>query len=308
MWRDFDPRPQEPERPDLSRGGRGGGPAQHRDSCDPRDVFSRDLDLPREDARTPVRDRDRTIELRASEVRTLATVGAFRVVPASELRDHDGRPADARTGDLRHLRDEGLVRTMSHSTGNRRTTLVSLTDRGRDILDAHRSADRDDAQQRYYAGVAKPRELSHDSALYRAYLRAAERLRSSGASIRRVVLDYELKRDYQRFLADQNRERRRSEREPGDIEDAVARWAKDHDLPTDDGHVQFPDVRIEFERPGGERDVEDVEVMTPHYRGAMAAAKGRSGFTCYRVSTGMRARGGGGRGGLDPRLAEEFLR
>lgn len=308
MWRDIDPRPQEPERPDLSRGGRAGAPSGHREPCDPRDVFSRDLDLPREASRTPVRDRDRTLELRASEVRTLATVGAFRIVPAGELRDHDGRAADARTGDLRHLRDEGLVRTMTHADGHRRTTLVSLTDRGRDLLEAHRSVGRDDEPQRYYSGIAKPRELSHDSQLYRAYLHAAERLRSSGASVRRVVLDYELKRDYQRFLSDENRARKRGERDSQDPAEAIERWAREHELPTDDGHVQFPDVRIEYERPGGERDVEDVEVMTPHYRGALAAAKGRSGFSCYRVSTGMRARGGGGRGGLDPRLAEEFLR
>lgn len=34
----------------------------------------------------------------------------FRVVPEHELRDHDGRPADPRKGDLRHLREQGLVR------------------------------------------------------------------------------------------------------------------------------------------------------------------------------------------------------
>ena len=47
MWRDIDPRPDERERPQL---GRGGGGDQDRDeprSSEPRDVFSRDLDLPR---------------------------------------------------------------------------------------------------------------------------------------------------------------------------------------------------------------------------------------------------------------------
>ena len=46
-----------------------------------------------------------------------------------------------------------------------------------------------------------------------AYLHAADRLRSRGGVVRRVVLDYELKRDYQRFLRDLNRERRRAERD-----------------------------------------------------------------------------------------------
>ncbi len=55
----------------------------------------------------------------------------------------------------------------------------------------------------------------------------------------------------------------------------------------------------------------DVEVLTPHYRGAHAAAKGSVGFACYRgggaclvASSG--GRGGGGRSGRG--LAEELLR
>lgn len=311
MWRDFDPRPQEPERPDLSRGGRGGGERTVRPptrQCEPRDVFARDLELPREDARVPVRDRDRTFELRGSEVRMMSTVGAFRVVPAADLLDHSGRSADPRQGDLRHLRESGLVRTVPHVIGRQRTVVVTLTDRGQALLEANRSPDRHERDQTFYAGVAKPRELAHDAQLYRAYLDAAERVRAEGGTVQRVVLDYELKREYQQFRAGLDRERRRAERDAEPDDSAIAAWARDHDLPMDDGHVQFPDVRIEYERPGGIRDVEDVEVMTPHYRGALAAAKGRSGFSCYRVSTGIGGRGGGGRGGLDPRLAEEFLR
>jgi hypothetical protein len=79
----------------------------------------------------------------------------------------------------------------------------------------------------------------------------------------------------------------------------------------DGDHVQFPDLRIEYEERDGRRVIEDVEVTTPHYRGAHAAAKARSGFRCYRA---IGARLGGGRGssrsggrGFDPRLAEEIL-
>ena len=59
---------------------------------DPRDVFTRDLDLPRGREREIVRDRDREYTLRGSESRTLATVGAFRVVSSRDLRDHHDRP------------------------------------------------------------------------------------------------------------------------------------------------------------------------------------------------------------------------
>jgi hypothetical protein len=53
--------------------------ARARDT-DPREVFTRHLNLPRGLQRELVRDRDREYTLRGSESRTLATVGAFRVV------------------------------------------------------------------------------------------------------------------------------------------------------------------------------------------------------------------------------------
>src|SRR5438132_14357839 len=47
---------------------------------DPREPFTCNLSLPRGLEREIVRDRDREYALRGSETRTLATVGAFRVV------------------------------------------------------------------------------------------------------------------------------------------------------------------------------------------------------------------------------------
>lgn len=308
MWRDMDPRPHEPERPDPSRGARASSESREPASRDVREVFSRDLDLPRGGTRRAVLDRDRTFALRASEVRILATAGAFRVVPAADLRDHRDQPADPRMSDLRRLREAGLVRTVPYVVRGRKTSLVTLTEQGRHLLEAHRNRDAEEPRQSFYAGIVKPRELSHDIQLYSAYLDAAERLREGGASIRRVALDYELKGSYQRFLRDLNRERRRGERETESFEREVAEWARANDLPVIDGQVHFPDVRIEYDRPDGRRDVEDVEVVTPHYRGAYAAAKARTGFTTYRAVTGLGGRRGGGGRGLDARLAEEFLR
>ena len=80
--------------------------------------------------------------------------------------------------------------------------------------------------------------------------------------------------------------------------------AHEHDLPYFDDEVHFPDVRIEYQEPDGRWDREDIEVITPHYRGAHGASVARSGFTCFHASTG---RCGGGRG-FDPRIAEELLR
>jgi hypothetical protein len=74
-------------------------------------------------------------------------------------------------------------------------------------------------------------------------------------------------------------------------------------------------VRIEYDDRDGRRILEDVEVTTPHYRGAHAAAKASAGFTCYRA-VGSRVGGGrlgsaaGSRRGsrpFDPRVAETLL-
>jgi DNA-binding MarR family transcriptional regulator len=307
MWRDIDSRDDGRERPDLSRATTARAEESTATRIGSPDAFTRDLDLPRGTTRRPVRDRDRWLQLRESEIRMLATAGAFRVVVASDLRDHQGRPADASNGELRHLREAGLVETRPYLLGRQRATLVTLTTRGRELLEAHRRPDRDGASQTYYAGFVKPRELSHDAQLYRAYERSVERLKEHGASVKRVVLDYELKRDYQRFLHDLRRGRRCQELDDEHNAAAVAEWAASRELPMADGHVQFPDVRIEYERSDGERKVEDVEIVTPHYRGAYAAAKGRAGFSSYRISTGIGGRGGRSGRSPDPRIFDEFL-
>ena len=307
MWRDIDPREHERERPDLSRGGAARPDNASPSASEAGSALTRELDLPRGPTRRPVRDRDRWVNLRESEVEMLATAGAFRVVIASDLRDQRGRSATPENGELRDLREAGLVETRPYVSGRNRAALVTLTERGRDLLERHRRPDREGPSQTYYAGFVKPRELSHDAQIYRAYERSAERLKAQGGTVTRVVLDYELKRDYQRFLHDLKRDRRHQDHDADRHAADIAEWAASRDLPVIDGQVHFPDVRIEYERPDGERKVEDVEVLTPHYRGAYAAAKGRTGFSTYRVSTGLGGRGGRSGRSPDPHIFDEFL-
>lgn len=289
---------------DRNRGSRGGsGERDQTDDRDPRDVFTRDLELPRGRERRPVRDRDRVYDIDGTESRMLATVGAFRVVAESDLHDsrHDTRKAQ------RHLEQEGLLRTSPLSSDDR---AVVLTDRGRDLLEANRY-ERDDRshepRQTFWAGLRKPRELTHDTQVYRAYQRAEERLRNGGGRIRRVVLDYELKRDYQRFLHERNRGKKDCDGRPDRDPEEIARWAREHELPSDDGHVRFPDARIECEDRDGRSRHEDLEVVTGHYRGAHAGSAAKSGFTCY-LSTGCSVGGRGGGRTAHPRIIEELLR
>jgi hypothetical protein len=148
--------------------------------------------------------------------------------------------------------------------------------------------------------------LTHDTKVYRAYQRAEERLQGQGARVRRVVLDYELKRDYQQFLHERNRGKKDCDGRPDREPEEIARWAREHELPYDDGHVRFPDARIEYEDRDGRSRHEDIEVMTGHYRGAHAGSTAKSGFTCYFV-IGCSV-GGRGSGGRHPRIVEELLR
>jgi DNA-binding MarR family transcriptional regulator len=94
---------------------------------------------------------------------------------------------------LKHLEREGLVQTAPLNSDDR---AVTLTARGRDLLEASRDTRHDrshEPRQAFYSGVKKPRELTHDTSVYRAYQRVEERIRERGGQVRRVVLDYELK-------------------------------------------------------------------------------------------------------------------
>lgn len=308
MWDRHDPRENDRDRNDGGERtlvGRGGNRDRNsRDERNPRDVFTRNLDLPRGRERRPLRERERVYEINGAEGRMLSTIGAFRVVSESDL--HHLCDGSSCRRSVRHLEGEGLIRTSPLSSDDR---AVTLTDRGGDLLEANRyeRSDREhEPRQSFHAGLRKPRELTHDSKVYRAYLRAEERLRDQGGRVDRVVLDYELKRDYQRFLHERNRGKKDCDGRPDREPEEIAQWARKHDLPYDDGHVHFPDARIEYEDRDGVSRHEDIEIVTGHYRGAHASAVARSGFTCYRV-VGWRANTAGRGGSRHPKLAEELL-
>ncbi len=83
---------------------------------------------------------------------------------------------------------------------------MSLTKAGRSLLDSHRDPDREHSQT-FYAGLGRARELEHDLQVYRAFQDAETRLLERGAHIERVVLDHELKSEYQRWLHERDKDR-----------------------------------------------------------------------------------------------------
>jgi hypothetical protein len=185
-----------------------------------------------------------------------------------------------------------------------------LTKAGHSLLERHRDS-HPERHQTFHAGLVRSREREHDLQVYRAYEKFEERLRERGAHVERVMLDHELKGEYQRWLHEHDRDQDDYDGHPERTPDEIETWAAEHDLPYFDDEVHFPDLRIEYVEPDGRWDREDIEVVTPHYRGAHSASVARSGFSTYGASS-LRISGSGGgrsgRGGRTPSLAEELIR
>ena len=295
----------------MSRGGRGDDRLDRADPTPPdreahpeprvrpEDVPMQRLGLPRDQDREQVTFRGQAYDLTGSETRVLSTVGAFRVVSPDDL-DEAGGGRDVWHGDWQRLADQGLITREAITDREGTRHLAVLTREGKALLDAHAAPDADGRRQAFYAGLVKPRELRHDAQLYPVFKAEAARIEQDGGRVTRVVLDYELKRDYQTFL---NRDHRPDE---GDVTTDRVAFAEAHDLPVIDGHLALPDLRIEYETADGRLEHRDVELVTEHYSRAQRAGKARAGFSLYRASGGRR--GSARRGGtpLDPRHLERL--
>jgi hypothetical protein len=273
-----------------------------RDQSSDRGRFARPaaLRLPDTPSREPVDHRGHHYRLTGDEASMLATIGAFRVVPVAEL---DGRDSfsSARGGAIRQLAEQGLVERKTVVINEQPTAVVVLTRDGQSLLDARQDAGPDGTRQHYHTGLVKARELAHDSQLLRLYETAVVPLEAAGHRIDRVVLDYELKRDYQRFL-------NRGDRAAGtDGEADMRAFAEARQLPIVDGHLELPDLRIEYETPDGRMEHRDVELVTEHYSRGQLAGKAKAGFALYRATGASGVRGGSARTGgapLDPHHLE----
>jgi hypothetical protein len=238
------------------------------------------------------------LELRAEEKKILAEVGRFRVVRVEDLSKtiYDGKSRKLEN-DLNYLREKGLVETrrvnLRHD-GKRRTIervdIVTLTKEGRSLLVKQGDLPKD---QKVYADMVKPREVEHDSQIYRAYRKEAERIESRGGTNLRVRLDYEIKSDVQKAIYAERKAN--PNRDMATIKEEVA--AK-FELPFVDGQIQIPDARIDYELPrDAERDVdadqgsrtghEDIEVLTAAYHAGHLRSKAQAGFRNYASASDM---------------------
>lgn len=230
------------------------------------------------------------LQLRPEERKSMLELGRFRVVRISDLAEafYGGKLRKLRE-DLNYLRSKGLVETRYinlRRDGKRRSIerieVAALTLEGRTWL--RRSGEVSQGQA-IYARFVKPREIEHDSLIYRACRKAEERLAGDGHVNFRVRLDFEIKSQVQKAI---HPERKVS---PGrDMTEIKQQVAKQFDLPFIDGKIQIPDARIEFDRKveeGSERNQgsrtghEDIEVLTAAYHRGHLRSKARAGFRNY---------------------------
>jgi hypothetical protein len=223
--------------------------------------------------REPDREPQGRYFLRDSEMRTLVDIGTFRTLAVNDLAKHRyaGNRALAQA-EVRNLVREGFlrIRTLHPS----KAVYAALTRRGKELLDRRKTqGDR----QTYYAHFVKPRELRHDAAIYRLYQEVAARIAREGGHVRRVVLDFELKKSINpkaaklASLPEAEREKRRRQ------------IAHDHGLTVVDGKIPLPDLRIEYETAEREQTKVDVELATSDYHRHSLAAKARAGFSMYAL-------------------------
>jgi hypothetical protein len=230
------------------------------------------------------------LELRDEEKKLLTEVGRFRVVRVEDLDQtiYDGKSRKLEN-DLNYLRDKGLLETQRvnlRHDGKRRTIerveVVTLTKAGRSLLIRQCDLPKD---QRVYAGLVKPREVEHDSQIYRAYRKEAERIEGKVGSNLRVRLDYEIKAQVQKALYAERKAD--PKRDMGDIKQQVATRLE---LPFVDGKIQIPDARIDYDLPrevqqdidqGSRTGHEDIEVLTAAYHAGHLRSKAQAGFRNY---------------------------
>ncbi len=234
------------------------------------------------------------LSLREEERKVLAEVGRFRVVSTRDLAETIyGNSHSQMKRDLSFLREKGLVQVDAVNARRdgrggkvERIEVVTLTKAGRD---AARQTSGLPQNQQLYAGLVKPREVEHDTQIYRAYRKEAERIEQKGGSNLRVKLDFELKSDVQRAI--HAARKAEPERDMGEIKQQVARQFA---LPYVNDGIQIPDARIEYDLDRkGDQDTdqgsgsshEDIEVLTAAYRPGHLRAKAQAGFHAYASSS-----------------------
>lgn len=224
--------------------------------------------------RTLHHDRDRTFQLRNSEVTALFEIAKFRAVRTDDLAEILYKGDSQRAArDLKNLTAQGLIRRRTLD-GTEKDQLLTVTRAATEFLQRSKLQTLNTNQALYY-GFVKPREARHDAALYRLYHKAAETIARQGGTKLRVVLDFELKKKLYRELT------KLKSLSPEAQARAKTQIAEAHGLKVVNGKIPLPDLRIEYETSDHEQAWIDLELATKDYRGHHVADKAKAGFSIY---------------------------
>ena len=216
--------------------------------------------------------RDRAYLLRNSQMHAMKEIGTFRVIAATELAKFAyGGDRERMEKDIRGLARQHLLTDKTVQISRKKTLrIVALTKAGHRLLTKTAQVPND---QPIYHGLAKPREVKHDTDLYRLYQKEAARIERAGGRPVRVLLDYELKRNLNRDLALLGPEK--------DDLNRKTEVAEKHHLHLVTGKIPVPDLRVEYETSDLELHHVDLELATRDYRPRAIAEKAAAGFSLY---------------------------
>ncbi len=222
------------------------------------------------------------LRLHQEERQLLYEVGRFRVLSVKDAAQtiYSGDERALRS-DLRFLKEQGIVsvdmvnaRRDGRSRPVERLEVITLTRDGEKLA---RSANEINPDQKLYHGLVKPREVEHDSQIYRAYLKEWEKIEREGGENPRVKLDFEIKSEVQKAI-----HAARKAEPDRDLNEIKQQVAQNQQLPFVDQQIQIPDARIEYDLDQGSRTgFSDIEVVTAAYRPGHLHAKTQAGFHLY---------------------------
>ncbi len=226
----------------------------------------------RENRRSRIREQ---IDFDQRKRNALDDVATYRVVSVRDLVEQrfGGNAFAARKG-IDALKKDGLLEEHTIRAKNGKSfRVLTATNQGRRKAWGSRKHD----QQRYWSSLAKPAEIRHDTAVYRAARSEIAKLDKAGATVKRIQLDYEMKARVAKIA-----EEARAGAGHKAAHAAKLEAAEQMNLAVDEhGKVHYPDARIEYQDQEGGSGRVDVEVTSGNYRSKSLQAKLAAGFKMY---------------------------
>ncbi|MGH9713651.1 MAG: hypothetical protein ACRD5M_10170 [Candidatus Acidiferrales bacterium] len=210
--------------------------------------------------------------MRTSEIQTLRELGTFRAIDSEALAEIGYRgDRDRMEQDLRNLIRQSLIaRLPVEGPERQRMHVLTLTKAGQRFL---RKQNFIPKNRPIYHGLVKPKEARHDATLYRLYHKAVRQIERAGGKVRKVALDYELKKRINKELARLGPDR--------DNRGKKIEIAQAHGVRVVNGKVAVPDLQVEYENGEGQLTRVNLELATKNYRPGHLQAKAQAGFTLY---------------------------